>query len=187
MLTVGAAKPGESVASVVRRVTDQLHELGRRYREKWLLRPSIEGREAEPLRSPPHYGKARVATTSSSSEEQQVKQSLTSYDHDDAVPLEDGIGEEFSHDLPTLYGLVIKHTVVAIVTHDVCVPGQDVRSIAMFDFGQPDQDVWNGFAVAILVVLVRNYLMELVAEAEAERRSSAATTAPGGRGEDLDA
>lgn len=91
----------------------------------------------------------------------------------DGVPTEDGIGEEFSHDLPTLYGIVIKHTVVAMVTYDVCVPGQAVRSIAMFDFGKPDQDVWNGLAVAILVVMCRNCLMDFAAEEEAERQQSA--------------
>lgn len=138
VLTVGTAKPGESVASIVGRVTDQLHSFGSRYREKWLLRHSIEGSEAEPERSP------------------------------SGVPLADEIGEEFSHDLPILYGIVIKHTVVAMVTYDACVPGQEVRSIAMFDFGKPDQDVWNGLAVAILVIICRNYLMHLAAEEEAE-------------------
>lgn len=153
VLTVGTAKPGESVASIVGRVTDQLHSFGSRYREKWLLRQSIEGSEAE----------------NEAGDGGDPEQKLTTKDQ---VPIADAIGEEFSHDLPTLYGIVIKHTVVAMVTYDVCVPGQEVRSIAMFDFGKPDQDVWNGLAVAILVIICRNYLMDLAAEEEAEMQSA---------------
>ena len=196
VLAVGTAKPGESVASVVGRVTDQLHSLGRRYREKWLLRQSIEGSEAETLRSS-HYGKVDVVTKSEEeelddeeeeeAEEQDPDLISTNNDrnNDDETPPEDAIGEEYSHDLPTLYGIVIKHTVVAMVTYDVCVPGQEVRFISIFDFSKPDQDVWNGLAVAILVVICRNYLMDLAKEEEAERQSG--TGAEEGEEEDGDA
>lgn len=126
------------------------------------MRHSIEGSEAETVRSPHHSEEPEA-------EDGGPKQKHTTKGK---VPIADEIGEEFSHDLPTLYGIVIKHTVVAMVTYDVCVPGQEVRSIAMFDFGKPDQDVWNGLAVAILVVICRNYLMDLAAEEEAEKQSA---------------
>ena len=99
-------------------------------------------------------------------DEESLVQVLTSKDHEVVAP-EDAIGQEFSHDLPTLFGIVIKFNVVAIVSHDVAVPGQEVRSIATYDLGRPDQDVWNGLAIAILVVSCRNYFMDLAAEEEA--------------------
>ena len=69
--------------------------------------------------------------------------------------------DEYEHDLPTLYGIVVAHTVVAFVTHTADTPDEPVRSIAVFDFSDAGYDVWNAFAVAILVVIVRNYLMDL--------------------------
>ena len=76
--------------------------------------------------------------------------------------------EEFEHELPTLYGLVIANTIVAIVSYNVAVPRKDLRTIAIFDFGDNDQDVWNAFAVAIVVVTVRNFLMGLEWEDKVE-------------------
>ncbi len=67
----------------------------------------------------------------------------------------------FEHELPTLYGLVIAHTVVAVVTLNATRPDRPVRSIALFDLGDDEQDVWNAFAIAIVVVLARHYLIGL--------------------------
>ena len=168
VLTVATARPKETVASVVGRVTEQLHDMGRRYREKWLVHPSVERNEAGTPRSP-HYGK--TAGAMAADELDTMKKDLLADNDANGDEEED----EYSHDLPTLYGIVIKHTVVAMVTYDVCVPGQEVRSTAMFDFGIADQDVWNAFAVAILVVICRNYLMALAEEEEAEREGGMAS------------
>ena len=75
---------------------------------------------------------------------------------------------EFAHELPTLYGLIIANTIVAIVSYNVAVPHKALRTIAIFDFGDNDQDVWNAFAVAIVVVTVRNLLMGLEWEDKVE-------------------
>lgn len=72
--------------------------------------------------------------------------------------------ENYTHAMPTLYGIAIKYTVVAFLTHDVTKPHQAVRSLAVFDMQQKGQDVWNGLAVAILFVRARNYLLKLRAE-----------------------
>ena len=69
--------------------------------------------------------------------------------------------EHYNHAMPTLYGIAIKYTVVAFLTHDVTKPHQAVRSLAVFDMQQKGQDVWNGLAVAILFVRARNYLLKL--------------------------
>lgn len=93
-------------------------------------------------------------------------------------------------DVPTLYGVVASHTVMAFVRYDPPTWEERVpqlRLVATFDFGGPDEDeermknkkqkkqkkvekkqkdnagfdVWNGFAIAMLVVHCRNILMQL--------------------------
>jgi hypothetical protein len=73
---------------------------------------------------------------------------------------------DYVHDLPTLYGVVIKYTVVAFVTYDVARPGQAVRCVGTYNFQKEGQDVWNALAVSILFIRARNYLMELAKEGE---------------------
>lgn len=74
--------------------------------------------------------------------------------------------EEFTHELPTLTGFVIKYSVVAIVTCDSRVPGSPIRTLGTFDFKVVGQDVWHALAVAIAMVRGRNYLMQLDTEGE---------------------
>lgn len=77
--------------------------------------------------------------------------------------------QQYSHDLPILYGIVIKYSVVTFVTYDVAMPKRPLRYLAQFDFAQRGQDVWNCLAVAILVVRARNYLIELQVEGQLGR------------------
>ncbi|KAI9721958.1 MAG: hypothetical protein M1812_001916 [Candelaria pacifica] len=74
--------------------------------------------------------------------------------------------EEYSQPLLTLFGIVIAHSIVAFVTHDSANPEATIRSLGMFDFGLKDMDVWNSFAVAILIVQARNYLVGLRGQLE---------------------
>ncbi|MCJ1369102.1 hypothetical protein MMC20_000310 [Loxospora ochrophaea] len=69
-------------------------------------------------------------------------------------------GLKYRYDPPTLFGIVIKSTVVAFVSYNSRIEGKEVRSIATFNFGAFQQDVWNGLAVAILVVTVRAFLVK---------------------------
>ena len=110
------------MADVVRRLQEELFELGALYRDEFRVVPSGEG------------GKGQAK-----SEED----------------------EDFKHPLPTLYGLVVAHTVVALVTYDSAVEGKPLRNLALFDFGDYEQDVWNAFAVAMIVIWARNYLVTL--------------------------
>lgn len=59
-----------------------------------------------------------------------------------------------------LYGVIIRSSIALFVTLDSSKLDAEVRSIAHFDFNNKDMDVWNGFAVAILVVSVRNKMLE---------------------------
>ena len=72
--------------------------------------------------------------------------------------------QEFTRELPTLTGFVIKYSVVAIVTCDSRVPGNPIRTLGTFDFKSIGQDVWHALAVSIAMIRGRNYLMELDAE-----------------------
>ena len=74
--------------------------------------------------------------------------------------------QEYTHDLPTLTGFVIKYSVVAIVTCDSRVPGNPIRTLGTFDFKAIGQDVWHALAVSIAMIRGRNYLMQLDAEGE---------------------
>lgn len=69
--------------------------------------------------------------------------------------------EAFSHELPTLYGIVMASTVMAFVAYDCYTPEPEVRMMGMFNYKHSDYDVWNSLAAAILVVHCRNKMMEL--------------------------
>jgi len=70
------------------------------------------------------------------------------------------VKREDSDEVATLYGLVVSHTVVAVVTYDARKVDSDVRALATFDLGNEGQDVWNALAIAIVVCTVRNFLAE---------------------------
>jgi hypothetical protein len=61
---------------------------------------------------------------------------------------------------PVVYGVIISQYIVVFTSLDSSKQGAKVKTIAHFDFSQVDMDVWNGFALAILVIMVRNKLME---------------------------
>ncbi|KAF2188093.1 hypothetical protein K469DRAFT_566739 [Zopfia rhizophila CBS 207.26] len=68
---------------------------------------------------------------------------------------------DYVQDLPTLYGVIASHTIMGIVSYDIMVPDPSLRTVAIFDFGQEDYDVWNSLAIAIFVIHCRNRMMEL--------------------------
>ncbi len=73
---------------------------------------------------------------------------------------------------PLLYGIIVVRTIVIFVTLDSSYPEAKLRHIAHFDFKEPKVNVWNGFAVAIICVLARNYLMTIKDEFEEEIEST---------------
>ncbi len=76
--------------------------------------------------------------------------------------------EIFSKPPPVLYGMIIAQSIVVFVTLDSATPVANVQTIAHFDFSKKNLDVWNGFALAILVCMVRNHLMARVDEMQPE-------------------
>lgn len=76
--------------------------------------------------------------------------------------------EMFSKPPPVVHGIIIAQCVTVFLTLDSGKPGAKPKTIAHFDFSDKNMDVWNGFAVAILVCMVRNQLMASKDEMETE-------------------
>ncbi|KAK7192648.1 hypothetical protein DPSP01_006590 [Paraphaeosphaeria sporulosa] len=67
-------------------------------------------------------------------------------------------------EIPTLYGVIASHTVMAFVSYVLPTepnPNGSLRTIAIFDFGEDGHDVWNSLAIAIFVIHCRNRMQEL--------------------------
>lgn len=141
IVSIVAARPDEPVSEVVARLTKELQERGRQYRTKWL-----EDEQSTTQR--------RKVNNNNDDDD--------NYDDDD----ENNENPVFKRDLPTLYGIVIKYSVLAFVTYDVANPDRQVKSLALFDFQHHGQDVWHALSIAILMVRARDYLMRLRDEGE---------------------
>ncbi len=119
-----------------RRMLDKLGDLAARYRAA-------------------HRAKASVA----------VKEETGSEDGQ-ALGQVPAAGEDDSQPELTLYGIVISGTLLAFVGYDPYVAEPSLRTIAMFNFGKADFDVWNSLAIAIFAVHCRNMMAELSEFAE---------------------
>lgn len=78
-----------------------------------------------------------------------------------ALLLEEGDGNhpaQFSMEPPLIYGIMIAGTVVVFVTLSSETPNAKVRTIAHFNYDDSTMDVWNAFAIAILVTATRNWM-----------------------------
>lgn len=142
IVSIVAARFDEPVSDVVARLTNELQERGRQYRTKWL--------EDE-------------QSTSQPKKDNYNNNNNNDDDEDDDDKKENPL---FKRDLPTLYGIVIKYSVLAFVTYDVANPDREVKSLALFDFQHHGQDVWHALSIAILMVRARDYLMRLRDEGE---------------------
>lgn len=134
IVSIVSARLDEPVSDVVARLTNELQERGRQYRTKWL-----EGKES--------IGQPNKSNNTDDDKDE-------NYNGKNESPV-------FERDLPTLYGIVIKYSVLAFVTYDVANPDREVKSLALFDFQHHGQDVWHALSVAILMVRARDYLVRL--------------------------
>ena len=62
---------------------------------------------------------------------------------------------------PTLYGFLIKYSVVAILTHDASKPDAPVRNLMTSNLQMLGYDVWAALAIAIVCVRARNQLLDM--------------------------
>jgi len=73
---------------------------------------------------------------------------------------------------PLLYGIIVAQSMAIFVTLDSSNPDAQIRHLAHFDFKEKDMDVWNGFALAIIVIVARNYMMSIKDELEEDDDTS---------------
>jgi hypothetical protein len=67
-------------------------------------------------------------------------------------------------ELPTLYGVIASHTVMAFVSYvplTETVPKASLRTIGIFDYSKDGFDVWNSIAIAIFIIHCRNRMKQL--------------------------
>ncbi|EPQ63773.1 Bgt-5426 [Blumeria graminis f. sp. tritici] len=62
---------------------------------------------------------------------------------------------------PLIYGIVIDQTSVTLVTLDSSKPDAILKLIQKFDFREKKNDVWIGLAIAVVVIMARNYVMSI--------------------------
>jgi len=62
---------------------------------------------------------------------------------------------------PLLYGIVVAKANVILVTLDSASPDATLEHIQHFDLTKKAEDVWNGFAVAYIVIMARNYILSI--------------------------
>lgn len=71
---------------------------------------------------------------------------------------------EAPEEIPTLYGVIASHTVMAFVSYVLPTepnPKGSLRTVAIFDFGEDGHDVWNSLAIAIFAIHCRNRMQDL--------------------------
>ena len=72
-------------------------------------------------------------------------------------------GQGYLVEPPTLYGIVAKSAVVALVAYEPLSERDAVRTIAFFHMSKATYDVWNALALAIVMVQCRNLLLKIKA------------------------
>lgn len=91
---------------------------------------------------------------------------------DEPITNEAGGVEIYSRQPPLLYGIIVAQSMTIFVTLDSANPEAKIRHVAHFDFKDKDVNVWNGVAIAIIVIVARNYLMTIKDELEADDQVS---------------
>ena len=160
-LIVETKSPRESVSSVVQRMTTKLQNLGYRYRDLYNH----------------HRSKPTTVGLGKSFPKEKARTKLTTAPRlvsPNPNPSPKSRRDDSDDDLPTLYGIIIAETIVTFITYNTNIPTKEIRPLQIFNFADSSQDVWNGLAVGILVVWVRNFLMAQGAEVlpEKEREES---------------
>lgn len=80
--------------------------------------------------------------------------------------------EIYSRQPPLLYGIIVAQSMAIFVTLDSANPEAKIRHLAHFDFKDKDMNVWNGIALAIIVIVARNYMISIKDELGADDRES---------------
>jgi hypothetical protein len=69
--------------------------------------------------------------------------------------------DAFRIEPPTIYGVVICQTVVALVAYEPLSERDALRTIAFFHYSKPEYDVWNSLALCMMVIYCRDHMMRI--------------------------
>lgn len=78
----------------------------------------------------------------------------------------------YSRPPPLLYGIVVMQTVAVFFTLNSADPNADLRVLTHAPFEDKKMDVWNEFAIALTVIVARNYMMSIKDELEPDSEDS---------------
>jgi hypothetical protein len=73
----------------------------------------------------------------------------------------EGSPDEYIMDPPTLFGLVIYETIVAVVAYEPLNPDGEIRQFAFYHFNKIQEEIWNSISLSILVSWVRNGMIRV--------------------------
>jgi hypothetical protein len=62
---------------------------------------------------------------------------------------------------PLLYGIIVAQSIVIFVTLDSANPEAKVRHLTHFDFTDKRMVVWNGFAIAYIITMAKDYIISI--------------------------
>lgn len=76
--------------------------------------------------------------------------------------------ETYRRQPPLLYGILVAQTIAIFVTLDSANPEAKIRHLQHFEFKEKGMDVWNSIAIALMIVVARNYIMSIKDELDEE-------------------
>ena len=164
LISVMAAPRTEAIQKTVTRMTTELQGLAAQWREIWA--------ETQSANDSPEVTMTNGTPTSSSRKRKRESHSETPTPASKQRERERASSTTAEEPLPTLYGIVIARTIMAFVTYDAALEESNVRNLALFNWRDQGQDVWNALAVALMVVQAREVLLAIGAHAGRGRKLS---------------
>ena len=159
-LAVCCASKGETINSVIARTEAELRELGSQYRDEFRVVPSDET-EKSAKRTENVLEMDNDERTVNESKTSALRHSLPPTPSTTTSSAASPTTKYFNPPLPTIFGFAVYHMIVALFSYNSSDEDKGLRTLALFDFGNEDQDVWNSFALAMTIVWVRNYHVSL--------------------------
>ena len=64
---------------------------------------------------------------------------------------------------PTIFGFVVKYSVVSVLSHDAASAQSPVRTLAQMNHNLEGIDVWHAFTISLVCIQARNRLLQMEA------------------------
>jgi len=74
---------------------------------------------------------------------------------------QDGAIVEYRRQPPLLYGIIVARSIVIFVTLNSANPEAKVRHLTHFDLTEYRMVVWNGFALAYIITMAKDYIISI--------------------------